>query len=222
MNNSNLKIHRFRIYYSKKGPLRFTSNLDMQKIWERTMRRAGQKLSYSLGFHPQPHIQQASPLPLGFESQTEIVDIWLENRVSDSVLQISDLQCFCPLGLTINQIHEIKIKDNTLQNCVFASNYQITFLNSIEKKYLEEVVAQLKQNEIIQRTKRGKKYNLRPLINTIHVKDLGNDKFCLFMQLKTMPGATGRPDEVLKELGINPAHTIITRTAILFISHDGQ
>ena len=66
---------RVRITYTKSGGLRYTGNLDMHKIWERTMRRARLPLAYSQGFHPQPRINQASPLPLGMVSQVEMVDV---------------------------------------------------------------------------------------------------------------------------------------------------
>lgn len=50
-------MKRIRIHYAKTEGLRYTSNLDMQKVWERALRRAGLPLYYSQGFHPQPRIQ---------------------------------------------------------------------------------------------------------------------------------------------------------------------
>jgi len=34
-------MKRIRIHYAKTEGLRYTSNLDMQKVWERALRRAG-------------------------------------------------------------------------------------------------------------------------------------------------------------------------------------
>ena len=73
---------RFRISYKKNSSLRFTSALDVQRIWERTCRRASLNIKYSKGFHPQPRIQLGIPLPLGFMSLDEKVDIWIEDSLS--------------------------------------------------------------------------------------------------------------------------------------------
>ena len=69
---------RIRIVYSKADSLKYTGNLDLQKIWERLLRRANLPLAYSQGFHPQPRINQGCPLPLGFIGENEMVDIWLD------------------------------------------------------------------------------------------------------------------------------------------------
>src|SRR5512136_2650651 len=69
---------RLRITFSKTGALRYTGHLDLQTVWERTIRRAGLPLAYTHGFHPGPKIQIASALPLGFIGRLEIVDIWLQ------------------------------------------------------------------------------------------------------------------------------------------------
>ena len=46
--------------------MRFTGHLDLHRAWERTFRRAHLPLAYTQGFHPQPRIQLAGALPLGF------------------------------------------------------------------------------------------------------------------------------------------------------------
>ena len=79
--------YRYRINYSKKEGMRYTSNLDVHKMWERTFRRAKLPLAYSQGFHPQPKIQQASPLPLGFLSDYEIVDFFKTRGQNSLVFQ---------------------------------------------------------------------------------------------------------------------------------------
>ena len=69
---------RLRIKFSKVGALRYIGHLDLHHIWQRSIRRAGLPLVYSQGFHPQPKIQLASALALGFSSQAEVLDIWID------------------------------------------------------------------------------------------------------------------------------------------------
>ena len=73
---------RIRISYHKDSLIRFTSALDMQRIWARSFRRASIKVTYSKGFHPHPRIQLGIPLPLGFIGLDEKVDIWIEDSLS--------------------------------------------------------------------------------------------------------------------------------------------
>jgi radical SAM-linked protein len=73
---------RFRITYARTEALRYIGNLDMQKVWERYVRRLKVPIAYSQGFHPQAKIQQACPLPLGFLSTCEITDIWVDDDLA--------------------------------------------------------------------------------------------------------------------------------------------
>jgi len=72
---------RLRITFSKTGPLIYIGNLDLHTLWERAARRADLALAYSQGFHPQPKIQFAAPLPLGFSSVCELLDMRLNQDV---------------------------------------------------------------------------------------------------------------------------------------------
>ena len=69
---------RLRLTFTKSGGLRYIGHLDLQTLWERTVRRAGLPLAYTQGFHPGPKIQIAAALPLGFIGRAEIVDLWLD------------------------------------------------------------------------------------------------------------------------------------------------
>jgi hypothetical protein len=76
---------RLRITFAKQGALRYIGHLDLHKMWESATRRAGVALAYSQGFHPQPKIQLASALPLGFSSRCEVADMWVDDEVTDDI-----------------------------------------------------------------------------------------------------------------------------------------
>ena len=48
-----------RICYAKRGRLRFTSHRDIQRAFERALRRAEVPMAYSAGFSPHPKISWA-------------------------------------------------------------------------------------------------------------------------------------------------------------------
>jgi hypothetical protein len=43
-----------------------------------------------------------------------------------------------------------------------------------------------------------------------------NGKHCIFMTLAAREGATGRPEEVLNTIGIEPEYTRVERTRLIF------
>ena len=73
--------HRLRITFSKGDTLKYTSHLDLMRIWERSLRRAGAPLAYSSGFNPRPRLQLAAALPLGHTGEAEWLDALLEEPV---------------------------------------------------------------------------------------------------------------------------------------------
>ena len=89
---------RVRLTFTKQGALRYTGHLDLHKIIERSIRRAKLPLAYSQGYHPQPKINLAAALPLGFSSRAEMMDIWLKEDVENVP---ATLQPHVPPGLTI-------------------------------------------------------------------------------------------------------------------------
>ena len=99
---------RIQITFSKQGSLRYTGHLDLHKLWERAARRAELPLAYSQGFHPQPKMNIAAALPLGFSSRCEVLDMRLEKAIPlDGLVEklpaalrhrhIKDLQVGSPL-----------------------------------------------------------------------------------------------------------------------------
>src|SRR5512142_2418890 len=72
---------RIRITFAKQDALRYTGHLDLHKLWERAARRAELPLAYSQGFHPQPKLNMAAALPLGFSSRCEVLDMKLERDI---------------------------------------------------------------------------------------------------------------------------------------------
>jgi len=206
---------RLRITFSKSGTLRYTGHLDLHRIWERTCRRAGIPLSYSQGFHPQPRISLAAALPLGFLGQAELVDIWLDQE-EDLKSIIKDLQAAAPPGLVLTAIQSIDQPQPALQTQVRSAEYEVLFLDEIDPGEVKTHLSDMLASESIPRQRRGKDYDLLPLLESLDLK-LGemDGIYSLSMRLSASPAATGRPEEVLAELGFSPENTRITRTLLI-------
>lgn len=206
---------RIRITFAKQGALRYTGHLDLHKIWERSIRRAKLPLAYSQGYHPQPKINLAAALPLGFSSRAEVMDMWLNEEVDDVV---PTLQAHIPPGLSILQAEIVDDREPSLQSQVIATEYQIEITEAPQSgeagsgSGLTEKIASVLETESIPRVRRKKPYDLRPLIEELHATDNSH----IHMRLTAREGATGRPEEVLDELGIPIEDCRIERTALFF------
>ena len=68
-------MYEVRLWLSKKGRIRFVSHLDMFRMMQRSVRRAGIPLWYTEGFNPHPYISFLLALSLGVEGELEPVDL---------------------------------------------------------------------------------------------------------------------------------------------------
>ena len=200
---------RVRLTFTKRGALRYTGHLDLHKIIERSVRRARLPLSYSQGYHPQPKINLAAALPLGFSSRAEVMDIWLNEAVEDFV---SELQARVPPGLVILDARPVDDRAPSLQSQVIGAEYEVKITEAGSASALIEKVASVLESESIPRVRRNKAYDLRPLIEELTLS--ADDQ--LFMRLSAREGATGRPEEVLAVMGIPVEDSRIERTKLLF------
>ncbi len=204
---------RLRITFTKQGALRYIGHLDLHKIWERTARRAELPLAYSQGFHPHPQIQLASALPLGFSSRCELVDLRLKETLPLDGL-VARIQAAVPSGLHIMQVEEVDERAPALQTQVISSEFEVTLLEAVDVLDLTRRIAALLAAESILRERRGKPYDLRPLIESISLTP--GDPTRLSLVLAAREGATGRPEEVLDALALPLENTRVERTRLIF------
>lgn len=231
---------RIRITFSKTGAMRYIGHLDLQVIWERTARRAGLPLAYTQGFHPGPRIQIACALPLGFSGRQELVDLWLKDApapgepagatlqvTSDSTVMVFQaeaparrcidlLQAAAPPGIDILRVERIEDHAPALQARVSAADYLVTLLEPGSVVPLAEKVEHMLGTASLPRERRGKPYDLRPLVLCLEIVKTGSLAPALHMLLSAREGATGRPEEVLAVLGVPLEQVRIERTRLLF------
>lgn len=209
---------RYKMTFSKTEEMRYTGHLDLHTTLERTMRRANLPLVYSQGFTPRPKLSLASALPLGYTSESELAEFWLKEDVPLKDL-IQALQASAPPGLTIHKVQTAAKEEPKLQNALTGAEFQISFQQE-DPNLPEKVDAMLAKQEIPrEKLKKGKKktYDLRALILGAEViPSTSEEPQKLKLRLQAVPGATGRPDEVLEELGIDPLSPDVHRTKLIF------
>lgn len=213
---------RIQITFSKQGALRYTGHLDLHKLWERAARRAELPLAYSQGFHPQPKLSIAAALPLGFSSRCEVLDMRLERDIPLEGLR-DTLQGTLPSGIQVLSVEQVDDRSPALQTQVVSAEYEVILTEAGSGSDLKRRVDSVMDAESIIRSRRGKEYDLRPLIESLtltptRLPEGEVQEVRVFMKLSAREGATGRPEEVLDELGIAFEETRIERTKLIFRS----
>jgi radical SAM-linked protein len=203
---------RIRITFSKQGALRYTGNLDLHRLWERAARRAQLPLAYSQGFHPQPKMSLAAALPLGFSSRCEVLDMRMERDIPLDGLR-GTFQGTLPEGIRVLSVEQVEERAPALQTQVVSAEYEVELREAVNGSELKRKIDSVMDAECILRTRRGKEYDLRPLIENLEMPSEGK----IHMKLSAKEGATGRPEEVLNVLGIPFEETRVERSRLIFL-----
>ena len=203
---------RSRFY--KKGDMVFISHLDLIRVFERAVRRAGIPVAYTQGFNPHPIMAFATALGIGVASEGEYIDIQLSDDM-DSELFMSRLNSVLPDGLEIIKSKKISDKAKSLMSIVCSSIYLVKLktkrlLNETDvKQYIEdlldrEVIIERKQRKQ-KRGQRKKKpefreINIRPFIRDIELFLLNEYEILLKMHLAAGSRGNLKPEVVVDKL----------------------
>jgi len=117
-------VLRYRISYSKEGPARYMSHLDLVRAFERGLRRAGLPVSLSQGFNPHSRLSFGFPLPVGVAGLEEYVDIELEQEVSPEGV-VSSLNQVLPQGIKTGGCRLLEDKSPALMAEVERAHYLV-------------------------------------------------------------------------------------------------
>lgn len=191
---------RLRITFSKGENLRFISHLDLSRTWERVLRRAGIPVAYTRGYHPHPKIVFAAALPVGCTGEAEVMDITLSQPMPPRRV-LRGLACRMPGGLMTVDATPIYDQAPALPTLLYGADYESVIEANQSIEELTRQCQALLARESIPRVYRGRSYDLRPLIDSLEVLKVNAHQFLLRLQLAAGERGTGRPDEVLDELG---------------------
>ncbi|MDD3193308.1 MAG: TIGR03936 family radical SAM-associated protein [Oscillospiraceae bacterium] len=87
-----------RVFYQKTGTAKYISHLDINRCFQRAMKRAGIPLWFTEGFNPHAYLTFPLPLALGYESLCECVDFRLVGEMAPEEI-IKRLNDTLPAGL---------------------------------------------------------------------------------------------------------------------------
>jgi radical SAM-linked protein len=208
--------NRYRITFTRDRTVRFVGHLDLAKTWERVLRRADLPVAFSQGFHPLPKITFASALPVGCTSEAEVMDVVLTEPIAPSDMA-ARLAPALPAGIAIASVTEVPLNAPALQAALRWAEYVVTVETDETREQVESKVQTFLAAPSLMRERRGKSYDLRPLVLSLIVKAVSASSAQIAMRLLADASAgTGRPDEVLAALGWADAPAQIHRRELGF------
>jgi radical SAM-linked protein len=212
---------RMRVTFATDESIKYVGHLDLARSWERAIRRARLPMSYSQGFNPQPRIQFAAALPVGFTGAAEVLDVFLEEEMeADRFLLL--LRPALPHGLRLLSAEPVPRELAALQSQVRAAVYWVQVAtDEPPSSFRARLHAFLARSSAWRERRHGDKrirYDLRPLVEMLTYRGACELGQSFETRMRSEPGATGRPDELLAELGFAQSTRRIERRQILFAS----
>jgi radical SAM-linked protein len=215
---------RMRVTYATDESVKYIGHLDLARAWERAIRRARLPLSYSQGFNPQPRIQFAAALPVGFTGSSELVDVYLDQDIDPEAF-LARLGQALPQGIHPTAAAPVPRGIPSLQSQVRAAVYyaEVT-TDEPGAAFSARLDAFLARSSAWRERRKGEKlvrYDLRALVVSLSYHgpcELGQS---FRTRMRSEPGATGRPDELLAELGYDKAVRRIRREGLIFADSGG-
>lgn len=215
-------LQRIRLTFAKQGPARFISHLDLSRAIERALNRARLPMAYSQGFNRRVRLSLAAALPLGYTGEAELADVWLvESMDTDTFFQ--RLSPKMPPGIRLHHVQEVPLQSPSLPQQVLASSYEVSFLDPFDLASMRSKVETLLAASTWPAMKHSRKrakvrpFDLRPLIIALEIENRMDEEPRLLMRLKQTSEQTGRPDDVLAALGLDPLDAHVHRRAIVLV-----
>ncbi len=195
-------IPRYRICYAKEGEASFVSHLDMIRVFERSIRRAGLPVAYSEGFNPHAKIFFGFPLPVGLAGLEEFMDIELAKSISVGAIASSLNNCI-PLGFRIKGVCLLGDSSKSLMAQVESSCYlaELEIDKAADLKtfqlQLEELI-KMPEIWVLRKRKKEKSvlFDIKPGILSLRAYEEDDRRF-VRMDLMTNSSINVRPQEVL-------------------------
>ncbi|MGH9092895.1 MAG: TIGR03936 family radical SAM-associated protein [Acidimicrobiales bacterium] len=239
---------RVRFRYAKQGKIRFTSQRDVARMWERALRRSGLPVAWSEGFSPRPLLSFGLALPTGAESLGEYVDVRLApgpgppDPAADLRREVLDalgrggrdlaalLGPLMPEGITVQASALVDHATGSLQQEVTSCDWEME-VHGVAPRELTARVERLlgSPSVVVRRERKGRPVedDLRPGVRTLAVvadgtgSSTGGQARCrLRAELATRPRGV-RPGELLEVLGAGVVLDRACRTH-QWIERDGE
>ena len=150
----------YRLRFTKGAEVKYIGHLDVMRLFQRAIRRAGLPVAYSKGFNPHQLLSFANPLPLGMTSEGEYGDFVMAAPVGEEDMK-NRLNATLPAGVKVLSVIRLKRGVLGAMASVEGARYRVSLpAEGVTPSLKEDVAAYMAQPEII--TMKKTKKNLKP------------------------------------------------------------
>lgn len=218
-------MRKFVLKFAKEGYIKYTSHLDMLRLFKRALKKTGVTLAYSQGFNPHPKMGFAQPLSLGYTSHCELLELETSRDFEAADIQ-ERIAVVMPEGITVLSVNVLDADVKSLAAAVTEAQYVVTFpIAASGADYHKVLTDYLAQSEILaeKRQKKTKKMvtvDIRGKIRNIEIADAEN--LTLVMNLDSGSTSNLSPEQVIAsfmafaELNVNRYDVEVERKELYF------
>jgi radical SAM-linked protein len=211
-------VQRLRVRFSRGEEVKYISHLDIMRLWQRALNRAGIAIAYSEGFNPHPRLSLAVPLAIGVTSEAELMDVYLDKWSSPHTFSEA-VGRQLPRSVAILQVYNIAVTLPSLQSLARFAEYNVTLETGRPAADIESAIASLLARESLpwqhQRDTGPHRYDLRRLIDDVWLIERHDDHAVIGMRLRCDSAGSGRPEQVAAALGFTDYPEAIHRTRLV-------
>ena len=171
--------NKYVIRFSKTGYVKYTSHLDLLRMFKRAFKKAELGLAYSQGFNPHPKMGFAQPLSLGYAGRNELIEFETD-RPHQTAEILRAMQGKMPQGIEISACYELSPKVKSLAAGADSAEYRIWILTEKSEPQLQEDLKKyLLQDEILamkrmKKTKKEEPVNIKNMIRRVEISKAGD------------------------------------------------
>lgn len=188
------KIRIVRVKYSRGESVRFLSHLDMIHIFERALRRAQIRVTYTSGFNPHAKMAFGPPLTTGSKSLAEYLD--LHYYINGDAYLTERLSAALPEGIDIVEMKPLFNKHRSLTDIINRADFEIRTPVAVAAERAQELLASAEL--WVSRSKEGepaRQVDIRPFLADLSIADA-----TVRLTTRIDQGKTLRVNEVLSLL----------------------
>lgn len=148
---------RYMLKFTKEEVIKYTSHLDMVRLFKRAFQRSGMRLVFSAGFNPHPKMTLAQPLSLGYTSVGEWIEFETVNNLDPEEVKTT-LAKVLPPGIKLLEISTMTPEEKSLASRCNAAEYTIAMCLD----YVETARTDL--SEVLKANSSGEDFLAQPTI----------------------------------------------------------
>ncbi len=211
---------KYRIKFTKKDKMIYIGHLDLLKVTQRAIKRAGLPIAYSQGFNPHQQTSFALPLSLGVTGLSEYLDIQLVKEIEEEEILKSLNESFVE-GIEILQVRKLREGEKNSASIVERGTYEV-FTPDLQN--IESLIEKLMgQDEILVEKKTKKKtFKTTDVKEDIfEIKKSEQNENSVFLNIATGSKKNLKPELVIEQLyklaevPFDKLNIKITRTGML-------